>query len=208
MDRVTPDPITAAQRNALAKLAPALVGCYLARGIAISARLGHRPSHDLDVFTATDPLERLQQIETIPGVIITSKAEGTIYCSVDGVPVSVLRCPYAMLSPPELVAGLSIPLASVDDLACMKLAAISSRGLARDFWDLSALLEVSGHSLAEHLAAFQRKYPAQDIGHVIRSLVYFGDAESQPMPIGLDAERWRAIRADLETRVSLLVRDP
>jgi len=69
-----------------------------------------------------------------------------------------------MLHAPESVDSLPISLASVDDLACMKLSAIASRGLARDFWDLHALLAATRTSLHSQLAAYRRKYPVEDVG--------------------------------------------
>ena len=43
---------------------------------------------------------------------------------------------------------------------------------------------------------------------MIRSLVYFGDAQAQPLPEGLDAEGWDAIRRDFEHWVGELVAAP
>jgi nucleotidyltransferase AbiEii toxin of type IV toxin-antitoxin system len=90
---------------------------------------------------------------------------------------------------------------SVKGLVCMKLSAIASRGKARDFWDLHELLGESGTSLAEALVWYRQKYSAEDIGHVVRSLAYFADAESEPFPRGLTLEHWRTIAHDLEVRV-------
>jgi hypothetical protein len=39
---------------------------------------------------------------------------------------------------------------------------------------------------------------------VIRSLVYFADAESEPMPTGLTEEYWERIKADLRDWVRRL----
>lgn len=198
--------VTPAQRAALAKLAP-LVGdaFYLAGGVAIAARLGHRTSRDLDLFSAENPIDRLSAIEQLEGVVITSRAGGTIHLTLDGVPVSLLQYRYPMLHAPEPVEGLPVALASVDDLACMKLSAIASRGLARDFWDLHELIAATRTTLAERLDAYRRKYPVEDVGHVIRSLVYFGDAETAPLPEGLTAGQWNQIRRDFERWVGELV---
>jgi hypothetical protein len=85
----------------------------------------------------------------------------------------------------------------------MKLSAITSRGLARDFWDLRALLTagVANGDLEHALELFQRKYATDDIGHVVRSLVYFGEADASPLPRGLDPSHWDRIKRDLEQRV-------
>ena len=87
----------------------------------------------------------------------------------------------------------------------MKLSAIAGRGAARDFWDLHCIVTRTGRPLSEFLRTFSRKYPVEDIGHIVRSLVYFGDA-SGPLPAGLTSERWEAIQRDFETWVRALVR--
>lgn len=88
-------------------------------------------------------------------------------------------------------------LASIDDLACMKLSAIAGRGAARDFWDLHTIVTRTGRPLLDFLDAFRRKYPTEDLGHVLRSLVYFGDA-GDPLPEGLSPSEWKRIQRDFE----------
>ena len=85
----------------------------------------------------------------------------------------------------------------------MKLSAISQRGAARDFWDLHELLG-HGLTLPGCIDAYRRKHPGVDVGHVLRSLVYFGDADSAPLPKGLTEARWDSIRSAFEARVRSL----
>jgi len=47
-------------------------------------------------------------------------------------------------------------------------------------------------------------YPVEDIGHVVRSLVYFGDAGG-PLPAGLTSEHWDKIQRDFELWVRAVV---
>jgi hypothetical protein len=83
----------------------------------------------------------------------------------------------------------------------MKLAALADRGAARDFWDLHELLTHERISLPDALELFRRRFPKQDIGHILRALVYFADAEAAPLPTGLDAARWTAIKSDFTSWV-------
>ena len=83
----------------------------------------------------------------------------------------------------------------------MKLSAIASRGKARDFWDLHEILARGPLGLSELLDRYRRKYAQEDVGHVVRSLVYFADADAEPMPDGLGAPLWDAIQQDLRQRV-------
>jgi hypothetical protein len=197
--------ITSAQRSALAKLAPLLQdGFYLVGGTAIAAHFSHRTSRDLDLFATRDPTPLQADLDHLPGVAIKARAAGTIHLTVDGIAVSLIEYRYPLLNPPESCAGLPVPVASLDDLACMKLSAIAGRGAARDFWDLHTIVTRTGRSLREFLATFTRKYPVEDTGHVVRSLAYFGDAG--PLPAGLGAEHWNEIQRDFETWVRSLVR--
>jgi Nucleotidyl transferase AbiEii toxin, Type IV TA system len=191
---------TGPQQRALRLLAPNLPpDAYLAGGVAVAVRLGHRVSHDLDVFTVdSDPLDLVEALATRGDVRITSRGEGTLYLEADGVPVSIIRHRYPLVTPAELVEPLPIPVASVSDLTAMKLHAIASRGAARDFWDLHELLVHRSLSLTEALDEHSRRYPNEDAGHVLRSLAYFGDAEAAPLPSGLSRDKWESIRLDFE----------
>jgi hypothetical protein len=204
------DPITEEQRAALHALVPALPeGTYLAGGVAVAATLRHRVSRDLDLFLQTDfDPERLAErlVAEVSGLTVTSMAPGTLYLELNGVPASVLSYRYPLLAEPRADAELAVPIASLEDLACMKLAAIASRGMARDFWDLYALLEhgVAQGDLERALELYQRKFQADDIGHVVRSLAYFGDADASPLPAGLAEAEWARIKHDFERWVTAL----
>jgi hypothetical protein len=194
-----------AQRAALEKLAQLVEpSTYLAGGIAVALRLHHRQSRDLDLFTIASDPSALAASVVDPDIRILARSQGTLQLEVGGVPASILRYNYPLLGPPEIVPGIAVRVASLDDLECMKLAAIAGRGAARDFWDLHALLTARGRTLTQALDAYTRKYTAEDIGHVVRSLVYFTDAEAEPMPTGLTEEHWRRICADLVAWVRAL----
>jgi hypothetical protein len=48
---------------------------------------------------------------------------------------------------------------------------------------------------------FREKYPIEDVGHVIRSLVYYADADAEPPLVGLSPEDWVHIKGDLTSWV-------
>lgn len=199
------DTITREQRAVLAKLAAVLGdGFYLVDGVAVAAHLAHRVSRDLDLCAMRDPNDLRSQLDHLPGVEIEDRAPGTLHLRVDELPVSLIEYRYPLLAPPSPIADLPLPVASIDDLACMKLSAIAGRGAARDFWDLHTIVTRTGRPLPDFLEAFRRKYPVEDIGHVLQSLVYFGDA-GEPLPKGLAPSWWTQIRHDLETWVRAVV---
>jgi hypothetical protein len=73
-------------------------------------------------------------------------------------------------------------MSPVIDIACTKLQTISMRGSKKDFVDLFFLFEY--FTLPELLKEAKRKYVAVDYNeaHILKSLIFFDDAEGQPMP--------------------------
>jgi Nucleotidyl transferase AbiEii toxin, Type IV TA system len=192
--------ITDAQLAGLRQLAPALEAeTYLAGGVAIAMAYGHRTSRDLDLFVPRDfEPERLEErLAASPSDIrVTGRARGTLHLELGPVPVSILSYRYPLLAPTERRSEIPIPVASLEDLACMKVSAIAGRGAAKDFWDLYVLLE---HGVAEGrvesvLVSYARKFPIEDIGHAVRSMAYFADADASPLPIGLSPVLWGEIK--------------
>jgi hypothetical protein len=206
---VTPG-ITNEQRRALELIAPIVpAGTYLAGGVAVALRCGHRTSLDLDLFTPHE-LDSQSLAERaaseVSGVRVLGTAPGTLELDVVGVPTSILRYRYPLLNPPEPFESLPIRIAAATDLVCMKLSALAARGAARDFWDLHVLIAMhcGSDSLARALSLYRQKYSNDDIGHVIRSLAYFADAEGAPLPRGLDAAHWLEIKSAFESWVRTL----
>ncbi len=82
-------------------------------------------------------------------------------------------------------------MASLHDIAAMKLIAASQRGSKKDFIDLY-MIEQNGLTLASIIKSLPEKYPNTSINyyHIIKSLVYFDDAELEPMPRMLVELEW------------------
>ena len=175
---------------------------HLGGGTAIALHLGHRRSVDLDWF-APEPIgDPARLAATLPReevpFVTTHMAEGTMHGEVCGVPTSFLDHPYPRLHP-LLRAKEGFRLASLDDLACMKLSAIVDRGVKKDFVDVFALLR--RRSMAELLALYAKRFEAADAGHVLVALAYFDDAERTPMPRMEWPVTWMEVRATIEGAV-------
>lgn len=202
--------VTEAQRGALKRLARSLpTGAYLAGGVAVAWRFEHRGSVDLDVFVPGefDAAMLARDLSSAgPGLEVTSVADRTVYAVIDGIPASVIGYSPPPLRPIEVVPGLALGLASLEDLVTMKLAAIGGRGAAKDFWDLDVMLRggVCGGDLSGALAAYGARFPGVDPGHVLRALTYFGDADAAPLPAGLTGEEWARIKERSSARVKAL----
>lgn len=78
------------------------------------------------------------------------------------------------------------------------------RSSKKDFVDLYFLLEK--YSLEELLLYAQEKYAQSDYSqtHIIKSLVYFEDAEGQPMPKMHKSMQWEEIKAKIVSEAKLL----
>ena len=184
-------------------------GFYLGGGTAIALHLGHRRSVDFDWFTGRGMQEPLILAEAVTGLGLRVEdvqvATGTLHARIGGVRTSFFEYPYALISQLESSPELSVRLASLDDLACMKLAAIAQRGSRKDFVDIDAI--IAKHTpLPDLLALYQRKYSIQDIGHVLVGLAYFDDADNEPMPLMLSDVTWDGVKQRMRRGVQALTR--
>lgn len=179
-------------------------GFYLAGGTAIALRLGHRRSEDLDWFTdaAQFPSESLlAALRNAVNIEVQTLEAGTIIGWVQGVKVSFLQFPYPFLAAPEKVETCDLQLAQLQDLAAMKLLAVTQRGARKDFIDVYELLRRGG-DLRTMLADYQKKFRVTSVISVLRALVYFDDAEREPMPEMLVPLVWAELKDELRSAVS------
>lgn len=196
--------LSAAQARALARLSRARVleGVYLAGGVGIALHLGHRQSIDLDFFSLRPDLdiEALADQMRLVGATTIELTDVTLSVRVGSVPVDIVRYPYRPLG--RLEQGPEhVRLASLRDLAVMKLAAIARRGVRRDFWDLYEIVISGATTLRRILSDYSRKYGVSrsDAYHVLRALTWFEDAErDRVMPRGMTSRKWLEIRAWFE----------
>ena len=97
---------------------------------------------DLDLFTGQsidDPMDLARRMRD-HGLqfAITDAGPGTLHGTADGVALGFLEYRYSLLEPPSYWAEYRCSVASIEDLACMKLSAIASCSAKRDFIDVYA----------------------------------------------------------------------
>ncbi|MEO5715113.1 MAG: nucleotidyl transferase AbiEii/AbiGii toxin family protein [Luteolibacter sp.] len=181
-------------RVLLVELAPkaALRDFALGGGTSLALRFGHRLSVDLDFFTTGgfSTEEVFEKLE-LHAATVTGRAVNSLTVDAGGVKLDLLRHAYPVLSPNEVIDGIT--LISLPDLAAMKLNAIANRGSKKDFYDLVELLECFG--IREMIGFFTGKYPSSDPFTVIRSLAWFEDAELEPDPIPLGGRTWGEVKS-------------
>ena len=155
---------------------------YLSGGTALSLQIGHRESEDLDFFSTTsfDPNLLQNKVSLLGKLSETELSAGTLNTFVDNVKLQFLEYPYTLIKP--TIRWNNITLSSIEDIACTKLQTIGMRGNKEDFLDLYFLLEK--FSLSELFILLEQKYENINYSktHILKSLVYFEDAEFQPMP--------------------------
>jgi hypothetical protein len=172
---------------------------YLAGGTAAALHLGHRISIDLDFF-GPEPFDSAQlaaQLSDLGKFRLERLAEDTLLGELRGVRISFFRYRYPLIAEPVSVLGITV--ASLEDIAAMKLDAISRRGTRRDFIDLYFIAQ-SGLALPEALQWYQRKYAGLNLNlvHLVKSLAYFADAEADPMPQMLVDLSWDEVKRFFE----------
>jgi len=185
---------------------------YLAEGTALALRLGHRISLDLDLFSQENILggaERAAMLEKLrasgPLEILENK-DGTCHLRLGKTSVSLFRYHYNLLRPTTIWNGL--PVASLEDIAAMKFSAIVGRGSKKDFVDLYYLSREIGLEAALKAAARKYRDHSDFALQAARALVYFDDAEKEPMPreLGASSSSWDEIKSFFETEIPKLVK--
>jgi hypothetical protein len=157
--------------------------------------MGHRISVDFDLFSEA-PFEPPMIVSLVSSLAssppkIIQQTTGSICMLAEQTKIELFHDPYPVLEDPVVRDGIS--LASIPDLAAMKLSAIANRGSKKDFIDIAALLE--DFSLKELLGFHERKFPQTDLLTVVKSLTWFDEADAEPDPTFRHQQTWEAVKS-------------
>jgi hypothetical protein len=170
---------------------------YLAGGTALAMQTGHRSSVDLDFFTSQKSFDekKAEEILSLENNWKTaSLSPGTLYGELNGAKMSLIAYPFFRASKPFLKIG-AVNIMSPQDIASMKIAAISQRGKKRDFFDLY-WISLHIQPLKETIGMAQKQYTVQqNLSHIIKSLAYFDDAEDDPNPKIYFKTTWKEVKS-------------
>ena len=171
---------------------PVLEDARLVEGTALALQLGHRTSVDLDFFGRinADSEDLRDILREVGRVEVASVSKNINIFWINGVKVDMVNYPYPWLDLPIVEDG--VRLASLNDIAAMKISAIVNRGTKKDFIDLYTLLQ--HFALDEILDMYSRKYSDGSLFIVMKSLTYFDDAETDPMPNVLNDTTWETVK--------------
>lgn len=171
----------------------------LVGGTSLALQFGHRESVDIDLFGKIEfelheirkNLDKLGKVETI------SVSNSIKIFTVNGIKLDLVNYPFKWLS--DSIKSDDLILADIKDIAAMKLSAITNRGSKKDFVDIYYLLK--HFTFVEMLSFYMKKYDEDSQFLVLKSIVYFADAETEPMPKMKENINWIDIKSAIKAEV-------
>ncbi|WKZ34947.1 MAG: nucleotidyl transferase AbiEii/AbiGii toxin family protein [Anaerolineales bacterium] len=169
---------------------------YLAGWTALALQLGHRRSVDLDFFSPTEdiPAIRAALEESLSAYrpVLADSAWGNLVYLAGDVRMGFYGYGLPLVRPPAEMENLR--LASMEDIALMKLDALLSRAARKDFYDLYFICQKI--PLRNVLALAPQKYEnVRDFEvQTVKRLIYFEHAEADIDPVLLQPVSWRAVK--------------
>ena len=177
----------------------------LGDGTSLALRFGHRRSIDIDLFS-TQSFDSNRHIDILHKLFynlqIVNRTKGSICAVVQNIKLDILYHSYPLLNDPVFYE--KIRFLSLQDLAAMKINAVTNRGSKKDFIDL-LLLHDKGISLSDALDHFCEKYGNAGRFLAIRSLAWFEEADLEPDPIFLNGWKWKDVRQRFKSLVDEII---
>ncbi len=196
------DILPTAQRRLWPELSQTPVQFTLYGGTAIALRLAHREFVDFDFFSleSFEPSALLKEIAYLKGAVARQSSPDTLTATVDrGGPVQLSffgGLGLGQVAPAELAEGPGLKVASLIDLAGMKVAVVTQRAELRDYLDIHALLTEAGIPLANMLAAGAIIYGAEfGVLLSLKAIAYHGDPGLAELPERVRRDLAKAVDA-------------
>jgi predicted nucleotidyltransferase component of viral defense system len=156
---------------------------YLAGGTALALQIGHRDSIDFDFFKEGDIdtsklFGELREVFENHVILKVQEERNTLGVVIDDtIKVSFFGYKYKLID--NTIDEENLTLASMNDIGCMKLSAITGRASNKDYIDLYYILQ--NIALADLLKKSSEKFPDLDRNLILKSLVYFDDIVDEPI---------------------------
>ena len=168
---------------------------YLAGGSSLALQLGHRSSIDFDFFSENDFSSKNvnKQLKKIGSYTVENETPKTMVGKFNEVKFSLFYYPYHLIGLKKPYEGVF--LASPEDIAAMKLVAITDRGTKKDYIDLYFLAN-KRCNFDEMFKFYEKKYHLlkSNLVTLIKSLSYFVDADGSEMPEMITKISWNEVR--------------
>ena len=171
---------------------------YMIGGTALSLQLGLRESYDFDFCVKGEFNNEvlLEELKSVGNVEVIQNQKGTCDVLLNGVQVSFFYYPNKVLKDfvkPEEMPKLKI--ASVLDIAIMKVVAIGGRGAKKDFFDLYNIIKKCNITVDELVNGLVQKC-GNNVNYlnIIMGLSYFEDAEDEILINTFVSYNWENIK--------------
>lgn len=172
-----------------------LQNCRLVGGTSLALQLAHRKSTDIDLFTV-EPFDfdtTFALLVNNYGLKATRTNQHTIVGFIDGIKVDVIHHPFRWLQPPILEKDFR--LASINDIAAMKMHAVTNSGQRpKDYLDIAFLSSRISYNKLKELTL--EKYPAYNPIMFDKAIIYFDDIDRDSINkiemLGYEM-KWKAI---------------
>lgn len=180
----------------------------LVGGTGLSLQLGHRKSVDIDMFSPVyfkgETMIPLMK-KYFPRTEIRDIAFGvSIYLPEPGSGNELkidLMTNEEYIRPP--VIEEEIRLAHIEDIAAMKLEAITSRKEKKDYTDIAELLKT--YTINQMVGFYKERYPWNDLRPVVENLPKFGLCDKQPDPFFLNEMDWASVKKAISAAFDVFI---
>lgn len=183
---------------------PLLKETRLVGGTALALQLGHRSSIDIDLFGHfnCDDIQLRRMLATHGQLQVIATSENLKLFTLNDIKVDIVNYDSPWID--EVVEQDGLRLASVSEIAAMKVRAIVGCGTRKDFVDLYYLLQQ--FSIFQIMDLYHEKYPDFNDFIAVKSLTYFEDAEQAPMPMMRDLTSWDTMKEQIKQSVKQLTK--
>lgn len=170
---------------------------YLAGGTALALSTGVRKSVDLDFFTSVAKFRTESVVLNLKNSAwkTTLEEPNTLYGTLLRAKISFIANS-SFVPRQEMLRYRNIKILQPRDIAVMKIIAISQRGRKRDFFDLYWCAN-NLEPLENLIKRLKTQYPSAipDYNHILKSLVFFEDAENDPEPELNMKVSWKSVKS-------------
>lgn len=179
---------------------PLLSDTRLVGGTALALQIGHRKSVDLDFFgtVKAEQDELIRALEQIGSLTVLKNSPHIHIYLLNNIKIDIVDYQYSWID--NVVVKQGIRMASLKDIAAMKITAIIGRGTKKDFIDIAFLLQ--RFTINDIMDFYTSKYPDGSTFMAMKSLAYFDDAEEDIMPYMLADISWETIKQQILSKIS------
>ncbi len=171
---------------------------YMIDGTALSLQLGLRESYDFD-FCVKEQFNNeilLHELQTLGEMEVKQNQKGTCDVILNGVQVSFFYYPNPVIKKFTKTEQMpKLNMASILDIAVMKIVAIGGRGAKKDFFDLYNIIKKDNVTIDELAKGLMQKCGENiNYANTIMGLSYFEDAEQEILPKTFVEYDWKEIK--------------